>query len=252
MVDPAHPTVIDPLSGACIFSNETLPEELPSEPLSTLQAWMTEAASKGVQPNPNAMTLSTIDADGWPSARIVLCRKIDLERGFCVFYTNEQSRKGRAILANPRVAATFHWDHLDRQVRIEGLATQSPAQESDAYFRSRPVLSRVAAWASNQSAPLESRELLLRQNEQAEARFGVAGRRAELESLSRAASAGFDVPRPAHWGGFRIWISRCELWRGHSARLHDRAVWTRTLTPARIDDADGFVASAWTSTRLQP
>lgn len=263
MVDPQHPHLpphareLDPamnpglqsaqqqaLSGACRFSDELLPDPLPAEPMGTFMAWMQLAAEKRVQPNPNAMTLSTVGADGWPSSRIVLARSVDVQRGYVVFFTNYDSRKGREIASGNRVALCFHWDHLDRQVRIEGVATPCPAMESDAYFRSRPLLSRVAAWASDQSQPIASRADLLAKNDEAERRFGIID--------GRATNPGAHVPRPAHWGGYRVWARSVELWLGNTHRLHDRARWQRSLTPAQIDDAPGFVGAAWTSARLQP
>lgn len=245
--------MVDPLSGRCGFSDETLPAQLPSEPFGLLMEWMRLAAgngdaSKKVQPNPNAMTLATVDRDGTPSVRVVLARGVDAERGFVTLYTNYTSRKGKAIGQEPgsRVALGFFWDDLDRQVCIEGRAAISPASESDRYFNARPVASRIAAWASNQSEPLASREQLLKQNNEAEERFGYR------EGMSEAELARIVVPRPPHWGGFRVYAESVQLWLGHSHRLHDRARWTRTLTPAQVDGVEGFVGGAWSAGRLQP
>jgi pyridoxamine 5'-phosphate oxidase len=244
MVDPTHVDVSKALSGSCAFSDEHLPDVLPAEPFGMLTQWLAMAGELRVQPNPNAMTLATVGADGSPSARVVLARRIDAGLGYVVFFTNYASEKGLQMAQNARVALCMHWDNLDRQARIEGVATRSPTAESDAYFNSRPVPSRIAAWASEQSRPIASRGALLEQNARAEARFG--------DAAGASASGGVQVPRPGHWGGFRVWASRVELWRGHSNRLHDRARWERTLTPAQVDGVAGFEGSAWSATRLQP
>jgi pyridoxamine 5'-phosphate oxidase len=219
--------------------DELLPDPLPADPLALWKGWFDEAHSKKVQPNPNCFTLATIDPDGRPSARIVLCKGMNLaaDAGYIVFHTNYNGRKGRALAANPRACAVFHWDDLDKQVRIEGPVVKSPAAESDAYYQTRPLERRIGAWASNQSEPLESREQLLMQAMEVMQRFGVAmdDEKAQL-------------PRPPHWGGFRLWAEWVEVWIGGPGRLHERARWTRTLTPK----ADGFAPSAWNKTRLQP
>ena len=246
----------DALRGACTFANLTLPEPLPAEPMGLVMEWINLAGTSKTQPNPNAMTLATVDGQGRPSARIVLCRKIDAARGVFVFYTNYDSRKGLEAegagggAGGGHVALVFHWDHLDRQIRIEGRVTRSPEAESDAYFATRPALSRVAAWASDQSRPLASRAQLLEQNRAAEARFGVV-RRGEQDSEVEV-PPGLVVPRPGNWGGFRVWAEHVELWLGHSTRLHDRARWSRALTASEVDGAAGYAGGGGTCTRLQP
>jgi pyridoxamine 5'-phosphate oxidase len=261
MVDPNVGTeaLRGALSGACAFANLELPTPLPAEPFVLLQAWLAEAWQRRTQPNPNAATLATVDPDGRPSIRVVLIRDLDAGLGVLKFYTNYQSRKGRAITHEPRVALCMHWDHLDRQVRVEGIAVPSPEWESDRYFASRPVMSRVAAWASRQSAPIDSRDSLLRQFDAAALRFGVPSNvpRDGKGDLPAEAAALVSVPRPPHWGGFRVVASAVELWLGHSARLHDRARWERTLTPASLEEPggsswQGYVGGLWSVTRLQP
>ena len=244
--------MVDPLSGRVGFSDETLPAVLPVEPFGLVMEWMRLAAGaeggQKVQPNPNAMTLATVDRQGVPSVRVVLARGVDAARGIVTLYTNYTSEKGRAIgeIAGARVAIGFFWDDLDRQVCIRGRAGRTTDAESDAYFNHRPVLSRIAAWASNQSQPLSSREQLLKQNEEAEKRFGY------VKGMSAAAEAELVVPRPAWWGGVRVYAESVQLWRGHSNRLHDRAEWSRELTAAQVDGVSGFVGGAWRVTRLQP
>jgi pyridoxamine 5'-phosphate oxidase len=201
--------------------------------MSLFWGWLEEETAAKRQPNPNAMCLATVGdgGDGGPRARIVLCRGVEVGAGYVVFYTNYQSDKGRELAANPRAAATFHWDHSERQVRLEGVVVKSPAAESDAYFGNRPKESRLSAWASNQSRPIESRAKLVEQYERVVAERG-----------------GGEVARPPHWGGYRLWLTRVELWVGGVGRLHDRAAWVRGLTAA----GDGFVGGAWAGTRLQP
>ena len=220
---------------------ETLPDRLPKSPVPIFHAWFDEAQQRKTQPNPNAMTLATIDPDGKPSARIVLCKGIEEDPGYLVFYTNYQGRKGRALDANPRAAVVFHWDHFDRQVRIEGPVTRSPESESDAYYHSRRWESRVGAWASDQSEPIESREALLNKVRHTAERLGV-------DLAGAVGGQPIEIDRPPHWGGYRLWFERVELWCGGIGRVHDRAGWSRSLTPAGA----GFRPGAWDGTRLQP
>lgn len=179
----------------------------PTDPVAQARLWF-EDAKTTMLPNPNAFTLATVDADGKPSARIVLCKGFD-ERGI-VFFTNYQSRKGEALLGDPRAAALFHWDSLDRQVRIEGHVALVGEAESDAYFATRPRPSQIGAWASQQSRPLADRDTIESLVSKVEQRF-----------------AGREVPRPPHWGGFRLSLDSIEFWQGHQHRIHDRLLYTR-------------------------
>jgi len=172
-------------------------------------------------PDVNAMTLSTVDDNGQPFSRIVLLKGVD-SRGF-TFYTNYHSRKGRQIESQPRAALAFFWVDLERQVCVTGRVTRLPEKESDAYFNSRPRGSRIGAWASDQSAPVENRAAL-----------EAAMTRLEKEYANR------EVPRPPHWGGYLLTPDRIEFWQGRPNRLHDRFVYE--LQP------DG----AWHITRLSP
>jgi pyridoxamine 5'-phosphate oxidase len=205
-----------------------LPEPLPENPLAVLEQWLAEATA--VIRNATAMTLATVTPDGRPSARMVICRGFDARAGWLVFYTDRESAKGVALAAHPHAALVFHWDAFERQVRIEGPVGPSPDAESDAYWASRPPDARVAAVASEQSRPVASRAELL-------ARVEAAARRHDG-----------DVPRPARWGGYRVWAERVELWVGQPARIHDRAAWTRIL---RCKGPE-FVGGPWSATRLQP
>ncbi len=173
------------------------------DPIRQFAVWYDAAVAAGV-PEPEAMTLSTATQDGRPSARIVLLRGFD-ERGFC-FFSNYTSHKGRELAANPHAALTFHWAALERQVRIEGRVEQTTAAESDAYFQSRPSTSRIGAWSSPQSEVIPDRATL----EELFARY-----RAEHPDDTA-------IPRPSHWGGYRLVPERIEFWQGRPSRLHDR------------------------------
>ena len=192
--------------------------DLEPDPLAQFDAWFRAAAEANV-PVPEAMVLATASAAGAPSARMVLLKGHD-ERGF-VFYSGYTSRKGAELEANPRAALLFHWQALGRQVRVEGTVARLPVEESDAYFATRPLASRIAAAASLQSRPLESRAELER-------------RVADL-----AAARGEDVPRPEAWGGYRLAPSRYEFWEHGDDRLHDRFAYER-------------VGSTWRIGRLHP
>jgi pyridoxamine 5'-phosphate oxidase len=221
-----------------LHANDLLPEPLPAEPLTLFGTWFSEARARNTQPNPDAMVLATVGIDSAPSARVVLCKQFAADAGYLVFFTNYESRKGQELQAHPRAAAVFHWDALHRQVRIEGPVLKSPRLEGDEYFANRPLVSRIGAWASEQSRPLASRAALASQVEAARQKFGVT-----------ASDANANVPCPPHWGGFRLWIESMELWVEGPGRVHERAVWWRTLQPR---DAHSFDASAWRSTRLNP
>ena len=222
---------------------ELLPEPLPQDPLSVLAGWLEEARRAKAQPNPNAMVLATTDEDR-PSARVVLCKGVTPQPGYVVFYTNYLSRKGRELAHNPRAAAVLHWDYLRRQVRLEGTVVKAPALDSDAYFSSRAWQSRLGAWASAQSEPIESRAELLAAVSTAARRFGAPDPSDNADSGTPVV-----VPRPPHWGGYRLWIDAVELWVEGEARIHDRARWSRSLVPRGPEE---FASGAWTAIRLQP
>jgi pyridoxamine 5'-phosphate oxidase len=212
--------------------DQCLPEPLPADPFPLFESWLNDAEARRTQPNPNSFCLATIDPDGRPSARILLCKGIDQAAGAIEFFTNYQSRKGMALDANPRAAACFHWDVLDRQARIEGAVVRVPATRSDEYFASRPWESRIGAWASDQGKPLASRAELAEKVRATMRRFGLERPPGPGQAVS--------IPRPPHWGGFRLIADRVELWVSGAGRVHDRAAWTRR--------SDG----TWDRTRLQP
>lgn len=203
------------------MSNHLLHVDDPhQDPLILLETWLVDAAQRTDLPNPNAMSLATVDTEGQPSLRMVLLKKLDQDGA--VFFTNTRSRKGLDLAKNPRAALLFHWDEIERQVRIEGAVTRTSNQEDDEYFASRPRLSRISAIASPQSEPLKDRAHLDRLFQEIEAKYPDE-----------------NIERPMHWGGYRVALERIEFWQGARDRLHDRLLYTR--------EADG-----WTMNRLAP
>jgi pyridoxamine 5'-phosphate oxidase len=188
-------------------------------PFRQFDVWFKQAIDAQL-PEPNTMTLATVDSRGRPSARIVLIKAVD-ERGF-VFFTNYESRKGLELAQNPHASLLFYWIELERQVRVEGSVVKTSDAESDQYFASRPVGSRIGAWASEQSKVIESRAAL------------------EAREREFIAQYGDNPPRPPHWGGYRLIPDAIEFWQGRPSRLHDRLLYTRS------GNAD------WTIARLSP
>jgi len=229
--------------------SQWLPDPLPPDPLQIAYTWLRQAFDEQVQPNPNSMVLSTVAANGQPSSRVVLCKDIVLPQGYLLFFTNYESRKGAELAADPRVAALFHWDALHRQVRIEGFVVKAPARESDDYFASRPWQSRLGAWASQQSRPIGTRHQLIEALRSAATRFDTPPVGPDADEANDDPQ-GVVVPRPPHWGGYRLWVESVELWVEGEYRIHDRALWNRSL--AAIGDGHSFAATPWHVQRLQP
>jgi pyridoxamine 5'-phosphate oxidase len=219
-VSPTRPGSSSGSCKDCVIDSSVLdPAELGSDPIAAFRAWFAAAGGAGIR-LPETMILATATRDGAPSARAVLLKGVD-ERGF-TFFTNLESRKGRELAENPRAALVFLWDALGRQVRVEGTVGPIGHEESEAYFRTRPRGSRIGAWASPQSAVVESRDEL-------ERRFADAER----------AHPGDDVPLPPFWGGLRLAPEAIEFWQHRENRLHDRLRYQR--------DGPG-----WTVERLAP
>ena len=193
-------------------------KDLPENPIQLFDAWMQEAMDT-VEKDANAVTLSTVGADGFPSTRMVLLKEVR-EEGF-VFFTNYNSQKGQEMEENPKVALNFFWPALERQVRVQGIVEKVSEAESDVYFKTRPYKSQVGAWASEQSSVIDSRNEIVK-------RFALF-----------AAKYLTNVPRPPHWGGYLIKPHKIEFWQGRSSRLHDRFSFS-------------FVEGKWTVDRLAP
>ncbi len=195
------------------------PDQCHIDPYGQLQQWLDEALKAGV-PDATAMHLATVDSNARPSGRIVLLKGIADDAVH--FYTNYDSRKGHQLAANPYAASTFFWPELERQVRIEGRVEKLRTGDSDAYFASRPYGSQIGAWVSAQSQALEAPEQLLERERELRAKYPT------------------EVPRPPHWGGYRLVADRMEFWQGRPSRLHDRVLY--------LPSGDG----AWHRSRLQP
>jgi pyridoxamine 5'-phosphate oxidase len=223
-------TVLDALS-----LGHGLPDPLPHNPFPILKAWHDEAAQDKRIADANAMVLATCTPTGEPSARVVLCKAIEEAPGNLVFYTNYASRKGRELDSNPKASCVFYWEEFGRQARVEGRVERVSAAESDEYFASRALLSRIGAIASLQSTPMTKRSDLIERVLTTVKELGIPPHEILIPG------AAHPIPRPPTWGGFRIHATRVELWAAHKNRLHDRAAWTRT---------EG--ASEWSHTRLFP
>lgn len=196
-------------------------QNLADSPAKQLEEWMSEALNTNI-PDANAFCLSTVSVDGFPSGRTVLVK--DIENESIIFYTNKNSNKAVDLRNNSRAGATFFWAQMERQVRLTGVVTEVSEAENDVYFDTRPRESQIAAWVSDQSSPLVSRDQLTKFHEEIKARFKDVKK----------------IERPPHWGGYRITFEKVEFWQGRASRLHDRVVYTKSK------------GGEWTKGMLQP
>lgn len=213
----------------------SLPTTLPDDPLPTTKRWLAEAEALGRR-NANAIALASTDRAGRPSVRMVLIKDL-VAAGYLVFYTNYGSRKAAELDATGRAAAVIYWHELGRQIRFEGVVVRSPEAESDTYFATRPRQSQVNAWSSEQSRPLDDMDELTRRA------ASIAAEKGEGSAAQQP------LPRPAFWGGYRLWLDALELWVEGVHRFHERVRYERRLEPK---DAHSFTADRWRWQRLQP
>ena len=215
------------------------------DPMILVGRWLDEAAAAATQPNPSAMTLATVGAEGRASARVVLVRGLDRRRGYAEFYTNYGSRKAGDLAANAWSAGVMHWDALGRQLRFEGPVVKSPAADSDAYFSQRPWRSQINAWASRQSQTITDPAGLENRARELASRFGTPDPFGDVDALDEGAS----VPRPDFWGGYRFWFAAVEIWLSGRSRFHERVRYERSLEAI---DTHSFGGGDWDHCRLQP
>ena len=223
-----------------------LPPTPPEDPVGLVRDWLAEAVEHSGQRHPNAVSLATADRNGRPSARMVLLKDLSLTHGYAVFHTNYRSRKGAELDNGAHAAAVLHWDRLGRQIRLEGPAVRCPAEESDAYFATRPWQSRLNAWVSDQSRPLKDPAELAERARRKAREFNLPD---PAGAASPAESAAAALGRPPFWGGYRLWFMAVEFWTEGTDRFHDRVRYERTLTPA---GDFSFTAGPWGWRRLQP
>jgi pyridoxamine 5'-phosphate oxidase len=216
-----------------------LPKRPPLDPLPLVASWLASVTASGAQRNANAMALATSNAAGAPSVRMVLLKEL-APPGYAVFYTNYESRKASELEHKGRAAGMLYWESIGRQVRFEGPVVRSPEAESDAYFASRELKSQLNAWSSRQSRPIASPADLDAAAERAARELGIA---ADGRTVARP------VPRPAFWGGYRLWFDAVELWAEGANRFHERLRYRRSLDR---EDAFAFRAGAWAVQWLQP
>lgn len=223
-----------------------LPPVPPEDPVRLARAWLADAEAHSGQRHPNALALATVGASGQPSARMVLLKDLSAAHGYAVFHTHYRSRKGVEIGRRAPAAAVLHWDRLGRQLRLEGPAVRCPAEESDAYFATRPWRSRLNAWVSDQSQPLGDPAELARKARRKASEYGLPD---PASTATPPAPAEAALVRPDFWGGYRLWFAAMEFWTEGVDRFHDRVRYERTLAPL---DEHAFRAGAWRWRRLQP
>lgn len=208
-----------------LFISGGIKEPFPADPFLLLVQWLKEASDSGAYDDANAMALATATPEGCPSVRIVLCKAIEPDRHALTFFSNYESRKGTELAANPLASVVFHWPHAGRQARVEGEIERLGDAENDAYFRTRPLLSRIGAHASRQSTPISSRAELISQ----------------AAKFAASSCLELGISRPAYWGGYRLGAHTVELWTACEGRLHQRLQWRWAAA-----------SSGWVLTQLSP
>ena len=209
-------------------------------PLDTLEDWMKEVSDSNTQPNPNCMSIATVDSTGSPNSRMVLCKELDAENGFLTFYTNYSSIKSEELKNNSKCSALFHWDKFGYQVRLKGFVDKCADSKNDAYFSTRDIGSQIAAWASDQSKEIESLEKM-------EDSYQKIMNKFQIKSLDEAKE--IKLPRPDFWGGYDLWIEEIELWKNRKNRFHDRLKFKRKIS---IENGKIDAEKKWDSVRIQP
>ena len=209
-------------------------------PLKTLQNWMKEVRDSNTQPNPNTMLVSTVDSNGSPNSRIVLCKELNAEEGYLTFYTNYSSTKSKELEGNAKCSVLFHWDKFGLQARLKGSVTKCSDSKNDAYFSTRDVGSQIGAWTSDQSTEVESLEKMEGSYQQIMEKF-------KLKSLGDDTEV--TIPRPDFWGGYDMWIGEIELWKNQNNRFHDRLRFKRNI---KIENGNIDAEKEWSVIRIQP
>ena len=220
--------------------NTNLRKENILNPLDTLDDWMNEVRESNTQPNPNCMSIATVDSNGSPNSRMVLCKELDTHKGYLTFYTHYYSIKSEELKNNAKCSALFHWDKFGLQARLKGFVKRCSDSKNDDYFSSRDIGSQIAAWTSDQSKEIESLGKMKDSYQEIMNKF-------QINDLEEAKE--IKVPRPDFWGGYDMWIEEIELWKNQKNRFHDRLKFKRKIT---IENGKIDAEMNWNSVRIQP
>ena len=208
-------------------------------PLNTLQEWLDEIKSSRTQPNPNCMSVSTVDSQGHPNSRMVLCKELNTVEGYLTFYTNYSSIKCSELENNRNCSALFHWDNFGFQARLKGFVVRCSEVKNDQYFSTRDLGSQIAAWTSMQSEEIDSLEDMKESYDEIMKKFQIT----DIEDINKK------IPRPNFWGGYEIWIKEVELWQNQKNRFHDRLQYSRNI---KNEEGQILVEKDWKVIRIQP
>ena len=209
-------------------------------PLDSLDDWINEVTASKTQPNPNCMSIATVDSNGCPNTRMVLCKELNTDEGYLTFYTNYSSIKSEELENNSKCSALFHWDKFGLQARLKGFVKRCSDSKNDEYFSTRDIGSQIAAWTSDQSKEIESLEKMGDS-------YQIIMDKFQIKSLEEA--KGVNIPRPDFWGGYDMWIEEIELWKNQKNRFHDRIKFTRKIS---IENGNIDAEKRWDSVRIQP